>query len=203
MIMRNVKCLVAAILMLILAMSLCACGGEAEAPTTEAPVVEAPVVTEAPAQETEAPAEEEDGYTVTVLDEAGNPVAGAMVQMCKDACVPGITDAEGVAKFNLPEDTYKVSFLALPAGYTYVDETDTFYFKDGVLTLDVPESDYMGGRIVNPGKWDTDKGFAQVVTGVELVKDLGADNPDNNIVFAEPGNYTVTVNGSEISIVKN
>lgn len=135
--MRNVKCLVAAILMLTLALSLCACGGEAEAPATEAPVVEAPVVTEAPAQETEAPAEEEGGYTVTVLDEAGNPVAGAMVQMCKDACVPGITDAEGVAKFNLPEDTYKVSFLMMPEGYTYADEAQEFYFADGSMELTI------------------------------------------------------------------
>ena len=61
----------------------------------------------------------------------------------------------------------------------------------------------MGGRIVNPGKWDNDRGFAQVTTGADLIKDLGADNPDNNIVFAEAGNYTVTVSGEEITIVKN
>ena len=75
--------------------------------------------------------------------------------------------------------------------------------KDGSLTLEVPASDYMGGRIVNPGDWGTDKGFAQVTVGAEYIKDLGADNPDNNIVFAEAGNYTVTINGTEISIVKN
>ena len=78
-----------------------------------------------------------------------------------------------------------------------------YYFKDGTLTLDVPESDYMGGRIVKPADWGTDKGFAQVTTGAELIKDLGADNPDNNIVFAEPGNYTVTWDGTAITIVKN
>ena len=61
----------------------------------------------------------------------------------------------------------------------------------------------MGGRIVNPGDWSTDKGFAQVTTGAELIKDLGEDNPDNNIVFAEPGNYTVTIDGDAITIVKN
>ena len=47
------------------------------------------------------------------------------------------------------------------------------------------------------------KGFAQVTTGIELIKDLGADNPDNNIVFVEPGNYTVTWDGTSITIVKN
>ena len=101
-------------------------------------------------------------------------------------------------------DNNALLFVGAWNGWNNADETDTFYFKDGSLTLDVPESDYMGGRIVNPGKWDTDKGFAQVVTGAELIQDLGVEaNPDNNIVFAEPGNYTVTVNGSEITIVKN
>ena len=35
------------------------------------------------------------------------------------------------------------------------------------------------------------------------MKDLGADNPDNNIVFVEAGNYTLTLTGNEITIVKN
>lgn len=135
--MKNLKCLLAFVLMLTLALSLCACGGE-EAPAAEAPVVtEAPAVPEAPAEETAAPTEAEGGYTVTVVDETGNPIAGAMVQLCKDACVPGMTDAEGVAKFSLPEDEYKVSFLALPAGYTYVDETQEFHFADGSMELTI------------------------------------------------------------------
>lgn len=138
--MKNVKSLLAVVLMLALTLGLCACGGAAEAPATEAPAVEAPVVTEAPAEpeaEPEAPAEPQGGYTVTVVDESGAPIAGAMVQMCKDACVPGITDAEGVARFNLPEDTYKVSFLMLPEGYTYVDEAQEFYFADGSMELTI------------------------------------------------------------------
>ena len=88
-------------------------------------------------------------------------------------------------------------------GWNNADESDTYYLKDGTVTLDVPESGYMGGRIVTPGEWGNDKGFAQVTTGKELVKDLGSDNPDNNIVFAEPGNYTVTWDGAAITIVKN
>lgn len=72
------------------------------------------------------------------------------------------------------------------------------------LTLEVPESDYMGGRIVNNGKWESDKGYAQITTGKELAKDLGADNPDNNIVFVEPGTYKVTINTAtnEITLEK-
>lgn len=103
--------------------------------------------------------------------------------------------------FNL--DTSALLFVGAWNGWNNADEADTYYFKDGTLTLDIPESDYMGGRIVTPGDWGTDKGFAQVTTGAELIKDLGEDNPDNNIVFAEPGNYTLTIDGDAITIVKN
>lgn len=100
-------------------------------------------------------------------------------------------------------DTSALLFVGAWNGWNNADDTDTYYFKDGSLTLEVPASDYMGGRIVTPGDWGNDKGFAQVTVGAEYIKDLGADNPDNNIVFAEAGNYTVTLNGTEISIVKN
>ena len=100
-------------------------------------------------------------------------------------------------------DTSALLFVGAWNGWNNADDADTYYFKGSTLTLDVPESDYMGGRIVNPGSWGTDKGFAQVVSGAEYIKDLGADNPDNNIVFAEAGNYTVTINSNEITIVKN
>ena len=74
------------------------------------------------------------------------------------------------------------------------------------ITLDVPESDYMGGRIVKNGSWDTDLGYAQVTTGADLMKVVDpADNGDNNIIFAAPGNYTVTCNlaTKEITITAN
>lgn len=113
-------------------LSLCACGGDAAVETqpkeTEAPVVE----TTAAPEETEAAVP--DGmvvYTVTVVDEGGNPVANAMVQLCKDSCVPGVTNESGVADFTLPEDEYKASMLSMPAGYEYAGETEEFYFEDG------------------------------------------------------------------------
>ena len=110
------------------------------------------------------------------------------------------------ALFNL--DTSALLFVGAWNGWNNADEEKTFYFTDNgdgtcSLTLDVPESDYMGGRLVNPGNWDTDKGFAQVTEGADLIKDLGDDNPDNNIVFAEAGNYTLTWDGTAITIVKN
>ncbi|MBO5501406.1 MAG: hypothetical protein J6A48_05230, partial [Clostridia bacterium] len=100
-------------------------------------------------------------------------------------------------------DTSALLFVGAWNGWNNADQEETYYLKNNTLTLDVPESDYMCGRIVNPGDWGTDKGFAQVTVGKELIKDLGADNPDNNIVFAEAGNYTITLNGADINIIKN
>ena len=72
------------------------------------------------------------------------------------------------------------------------------------ITIDVPELDFMGGRVVSMGNWDTDKGFAQVVEGADL---LNADSAgdDNNMVFNAAGNYTVTYNATtgEITVTKN
>ena len=116
--MKNGKGLLAMILVLATVLGLCACGSKAPA-------------------ETAVPTEEESIYTVTVLDDHGAPIAGAMLQLCKDVCVLGTTDAEGVAKFPVPEDNYKVAFVMLPAGYDYADKNETFYFEDGskVLTI--------------------------------------------------------------------
>ena len=107
------------------------------------------------------------------------------------------------ALFNL--DTSALLFVGAWNGWNNADTDETYYLKkndDGTytITLDVEQSDYMGGRIVSPGSWDNDKGGAQVTTGSDLIGDGGGDN---NIVFNEPGNYTVTWDGTAITIVKN
>jgi arabinogalactan oligomer/maltooligosaccharide transport system substrate-binding protein len=73
------------------------------------------------------------------------------------------------------------------------------------ITVEVPESDYMGGRIVTPGEWDNDKGVTAVTVGVELIQPADAEgNPDNNIIFLAAGTYEVSYNATtgEISIVQ-
>lgn len=129
---------IALLILLCLILGLCACGQGVEnennttAPdATQAPGVETP--TEAPVEEGKAT------YTVKVEDEAGNPIAGAMVQICADSCFPGVTDAQGVATFaNQDErDDYKISFLSLPEGYTYSGEEEAFYFEDGATELTI------------------------------------------------------------------
>ena len=102
--------------------------------------------------------------------------------------------------FNL--DTSKLLFVGAWNGWNNADDADTYYLVDGSITIEVPESDYMGGRLVAPGSWDTDKGFAQVTTGADLLN-ADAAGGDNNIVFAEPGNYTLTWDGTAITIIKN
>ena len=105
------------VLMLTLAMVfvLCACGTvevKETAPATTTPTVTAP--TEDATEPTE---DDRITYTAKVVDEGGNAIAGAMVQLCKDTCVPTTTDANGVATWKKDtEDAYKVSFLNLPAG---------------------------------------------------------------------------------------
>ena len=131
------KNLIAGLLLVCMLLCLCACGQtETPEPTTTEPAVEQ---TTDPAQQVT----EDDGtatYTAKIVDEGGNPIAGAMVQICKDDCFPAVTDAQGVATFNRPETQgYKISFISLPSGYDYADETTEFYYegdeKDMTITL--------------------------------------------------------------------
>jgi hypothetical protein len=126
---RNIFVLALALCMVF---TLCACGGnngdnkETTAPTaapTTAPTT-APTV--------------DDGkvtYTVKVVDEGGNAISGAMVQLCLDACVPAITDANGVATYKLAEANYKVSFVTMRQGSTA--DAAEFYFASGSRELTI------------------------------------------------------------------
>lgn len=137
--MKQIKNIVAALLVLCMALSLCACGsGDTAVVATEAPT-EAVEVTEAPVEETEAEAVDPGltTYSITVVDEEGTPIAGAMVQICMETCYPGVTNESGVAQFSVQEADYKVSFLSLPAGYTYSTEEDTFYFESGSTEMTI------------------------------------------------------------------
>ena len=100
-------------------------------------------------------------------------------------------------------------FVGAWNGWNNADDSGVVTFKDEggklVLTLDVPASDYMGGRVVKITTWDTTLGCAQVKEGADLIQAPDPEtNADNNIIFLEAGTYTVTVdvNAAEISIVK-
>ena len=120
-----------------LLLCLCACGQDQNPTETTAPSK----ATDPTDNNTEATdATVDDGkvtYTVTVTDEQGNPLTSAMLQLCKDVCIPAVVDANGVATWTVAEDAYKVSFLNLPGGYTYTAEETEFYFADGETAMTI------------------------------------------------------------------
>ena len=117
----NMKKLLAMLMAAVMILGLCACGGETAETTEATQATEATEVTEATeaTQATEITEETEpEGavYKVTVLDEEGNPMAGVMVQICFETCLPAMTNENGVAEYHVDEADYKVSFLMIPEG---------------------------------------------------------------------------------------
>ncbi len=110
---------------------LCACGGTTD-PQNDATVTTTTVAT---TTTTEAPAAA--AFEVKVVDQDGTPVAGVMMQICKDTCVPKMTDANGIAAFDLEiTDGYKLSVLSCPTGYTYTGEAE-IYLESGSTSYTV------------------------------------------------------------------
>jgi len=130
------KNILTVLLLLCMVLCLCACGNNETAnndavtdPPATDPVATNPVETDPVETEPSIP-EGQAQYTVTVVDEGGNAIAGAMVQICKEDCFPGVTDAEGKAIFTRPEtEGYKISFISVPAGYDYTTEETDFYYE--------------------------------------------------------------------------
>jgi len=146
--MKTVKTLLALVLAMLMVLSLAACSGDSETPATTAAATQPattastdPVVTVPPQTGETGPATEPEDtnpvYTVTVVDEGGNPVAGAMVQLCDEACYPGVTDAQGVATYSLQEANYKVSFLTIPEGFETLGGETEFYFDAGSYEMTI------------------------------------------------------------------
>lgn len=123
----NTKRFFTIIMAFCLLLCLCACGAPAADP--------ADTTLQTAAAPTEPTDDGKVTYTVKVVDEGGNPVAGAAVQLCKDSCLPGMTNAEGVASFRIAEDTYKVSFMTMPAGFEA--DAEEFYFDDGAFEMTI------------------------------------------------------------------
>jgi len=140
--MKQFKYVLAVVLMLCLTLCLFGCGsGESsnnQSSDTNSQESESKQDESSKQEESESSAD--DGkvtYKVTVMDEEKNPVAGAMVQLCKDNCFPMLTNAEGVAEFRQVEDEYKVSFAVMPAGYEHTGDETEFYFEDGSYEMTI------------------------------------------------------------------
>ena len=135
------KKLFAILLLVCMVLSLCACD-TADKNNTEPQVTEPqatqPQATEPQATEPQAtePQETEPqgiSYIIKVVDEGGNPVANAMVQLCSDTCVPKMTNADGEAVYANWEERsdFKASILSMPEGYEAATEQTDFYFGEG------------------------------------------------------------------------
>lgn len=64
-------------------------------------------------------------YTITLKDAQGNPLSGVMVQICLESCIPGMTDANGVATFELVEES------GYSAGVSADYDNTKVYYEDG------------------------------------------------------------------------
>lgn len=133
--MKQMKRVFAVVFMLCMVFSLTACGGSGNGDTeknsqnTENSEVDKNSEN-SESQKDEIP-EGKAVYSVKVVDEAGNPVKGAMVQMCLTTCVFGQTNDEGIATFTLDDaEGYKAEVLSLPEGYAEESE-DPVYLESG------------------------------------------------------------------------
>lgn len=127
------KKILAIVLALGMILSLCACGSdEAKKPTIE----NKPQGTQT---ETSSKEETVPKFEVTVVDADENAVKGVMVQLCKDTCVPAMTDENGVAVFKVEiTDGYKLSVMSCPEGYEYTGDAEV-YLEEGIteFTLEI------------------------------------------------------------------
>ena len=129
------KKMIAMLMLAAMMLSLCACGGNVE--PTAAPT--APNATEAPTEPQPTPPSEPapteptgKSYTVKVVDEGGNPVAGVKVQICdaNNSCrAPKTTNEQGIAVYeNQAEGEYKAQLNKRPTeGYEVLQPMETYY----------------------------------------------------------------------------
>ena len=150
------KRIVVFLLSVSLILGLCACGAQPEEPTqpaTEAPTeapVETPTETIPEGLIDEEEARALSNYYVVAVDENGDPVAGATVQLNSDNAVPCITDETGTAVFSLIEGNYTASIEEFPMGYDFANDYREFAFEPGAyyltitVRLSIPEPEDLG-----------------------------------------------------------
>ena len=65
-------------------------------------------------------------YTVKIVDQDGNVVTGANVQMCAESCIPLIESVPGSGLYTryTNEDEFKAQINSLPEGYSFAEGTD-------------------------------------------------------------------------------
>ena len=76
-------------------------------------------------------------WTIRVVDQDGNAIAGVQVQMCAESCLmPKTTNSEGYVVYEDYEGDYHAQLTALPEGYTAEFDLAAYHdFVDGVATI--------------------------------------------------------------------
>lgn len=118
---------------------LCACGEETDTSVTESStaVVSQAVSTEESKAESKEESVATASFKVKVVDEEGNVISGVMVQLCKDTCMPAMSNSEGIATFNAEiTEGHKLSVLSCPNGYVYEGEAEV-YLDSGITEYTV------------------------------------------------------------------
>jgi len=87
-----------------------------------------------PAQDAEGGAE----YTITVTDQNGDPVAGAVVNICTDTtCEPQTTDENGFIYYSGEMENYHLEVIKVPEGYDIGDEADLYTGEETRFSIQV------------------------------------------------------------------
>ena len=124
-------------LLLVLALALClvACGEDPA--TTPAATTTQPVPTTTVSVPT--PTEPTYNYKIRVVDQDGNPIAGAFVIFCLEQCNFYQTNEEGWALIDAEiTDGYQAHIMSLPEGYegyTFSEEYTNFESGQTEMTL--------------------------------------------------------------------
>ncbi len=108
---------------------------DAAEPAGEAEGTEQSGETEATEPSGEAGAASAD-YAIAFVDEAGNPVAGVVANVCDDvSCTVVTSDASGRASFSLPSYAYDVHVIQVPEGYAMPGEGYVLPAEGGEITI--------------------------------------------------------------------
>ncbi len=123
-------------------------GGEVEIrfePVSAAPAAEASgaetgeAADEEPAEAGAAGTETgEAEYQITVVDQNGDPVPEAVVNVCTDTtCTVSVSDENGVIAFTGEKQNYHLQVIQVPEGYSMVNGSDFYSEDETQLTIEV------------------------------------------------------------------
>lgn len=131
------KRLITLLLVLTMALCLAACGEDPTTPVTTT-TQPAPTTTVAPTPTTTVD-NTTYNYKIRVVDQDGNPIAGAFVIFCLEQCNFYQTNEEGWALIDAPiTDGYQAHIMSLPSGfegYTFSEEYTNFESGQTEMTL--------------------------------------------------------------------